>query len=66
MVRHAVGVEGDILYSKAVWQNLYQFQILWTYGAGWIGREKGGLPASAHHHMFLAEASARSAARAIE
>eukprot|EP00969_Alexandrium_andersonii_P271126 11983322-Alexandrium_andersonii.AAC.1 len=45
---------------------MYQFQILWAYGVGWIRREKGGPPASAAPHTVLAEASARAAARAIE
>eukprot|EP00969_Alexandrium_andersonii_P346533 15319322-Alexandrium_andersonii.AAC.1 len=66
MVRHAVEVEGEFLFSSAVWQTLYQFQVLRAYGTGWIGRAPGGLPASVAPHVFLAEASALAAARAIE
>ena len=66
MVRHAVEAEGVPIFSSTAWQTLYQFHILWAYGVGWIGRERGGPPASVFTHMQLAEASALAAARAIE
>ena len=66
MVRHAVEVNGHPLSTATVWQSLYQCQLLRECGSRWIGREPGGLPASAIPHMLLAEASALAAARAIE
>ena len=66
MVRHAVEVGGATLSAATAWQALYQCQLLRAYGPRWIGREPGGLPASVIPHVFLAEASAIAAARALE
>eukprot|EP00969_Alexandrium_andersonii_P015756 688754-Alexandrium_andersonii.AAC.1 len=66
MVRHAVEVGGATFSAATAWQVWYQCQLIQAHGSRWIGREAGGLPASAAPHVILARASAVAAARALE